>query len=77
MMYVRLKGELPPIFLPAGPSTSVGEALQIAAQMWRKEADRCKLYFNGKVLDDPSKSLGDYGVGPDDMVELVCEEKAS
>jgi hypothetical protein len=73
-MYVRLKGELPPIFLPAGPPTPVGEALAMASQMWRKDPTKARLLFQGRPLEDLSKPLAEYGVGPDDLLELEVVE---
>lgn len=69
-LYVRLKGELPPIFLPVGPTTPVGQALAVACQLWRKPPEKARLLFGGQPLADPAKPLSEYGVGPDDLLEL-------
>lgn len=70
MLYVRLIGELPPIFLPARPPTPVGEALGIAAQMWGKDPAQCHLRYGETVFDDPARVLADYGITGVEVLEL-------
>lgn len=70
MLYVRLVGELPPIFLPAAPSTLVGEAVGISAQMWGKDPARCSLRYGEMILGDPARTLADYGITGVEVLEL-------
>ena len=69
-IYVQLRGELPPVFLPTTPEATVDEAVADAAMTWNRDPASHRLTFDGTPLLEAERTLASYGITWDSLVVL-------